>query len=98
MFGDSDLPAFFRDFGVSVSWNSEPPVNGILDTSADVFNSGGLPGGFERNTVCLRIPHNAFSATPKPRDQILVDGATYTVHSLPEQKDMQVTEMYLKRT
>lgn len=97
MFGDSDLPAFFQDFGQSspVVWNNETPVNGILDTQIDVFGSG--PGGLERNTVILRIPYNAFSATPKPRDPITVGGVSYTVHSLPEQRDMQVTDLYLKR-
>jgi hypothetical protein len=99
LFGDSDLAVFFADFGQStpVVWNGEPAVNGILDTQTDVFSHGGGPGGQERNTVVLRIPYNAFSAIPKPRDPITVAGVSYTVQSLPEQKDMQVTELYLKR-
>lgn len=98
MFGDSDLSVFFGDFGKDspVIWNGEPAVNGILDTSTDVFAHGGGPGGFERNTVILQIPYNAFTAIPKPKDAILVGGVRYTVHSLPEQKSMQVTELYLK--
>jgi hypothetical protein len=51
----------------------------------------------ERNLMVLQIPYNAFSAVPKPRDPITVGGVNYTVHSLPEQKDFQVTELYLKR-
>lgn len=99
MFGDADLGVFFADFGgaTPVIWNGESAVNGILDTSTDVFAHGGGPGGMERNTVLLRIPYNAFTATPKPRDPISVGGVNYTVHSLPEQKDMQITEMYLKK-
>ena len=100
MFGDSDLHVFFDDFGQQspVIWNNEPAVKGILDTTSDVFMRGGGPGGMERNTVVLLIPYNAFTATPKPRDAISVGGVAYTVHSLPEQKGMQVTELYLKRT
>ncbi len=100
MFGDSDLSVFFGDFGAEfpVIWNNEPAVNGILDTSTDVFSHGGGPGGVERNTIVLRIPYNAFTAIPAPRDPITVGGVSYTVYSLPEQKDMQITEMYLKRT
>ena len=97
MFGDSDLPVFSADFGVAVIWNAEPPVKGILDTATDVFAQSGGPGGFERNTICLRIPYNAFSAVPKPRDAITVNGVSYAVLSLPEQRDMQITELYLKR-
>jgi hypothetical protein len=99
MFGDSDLPVFFADFGKEypVIWNNEPAVNGTLDTYTDVFAHGGGPGGMERNTLLLRIPYNAFTATPKPRDPISVGGVKYTVHSLPEQKDLQVTDIYLKR-
>ncbi len=99
MFGDSDLAVFFQDFGAAtpVVWNNEPAVSGILDVSTDVFSHGGGPGGFERNTVVLRIPYNAFTATPKPFDAIIVGGVSYTVQSLPEQRDMQVTELYLKR-
>jgi hypothetical protein len=98
MYGDSDLSVFFADFGADspVIWNNEPAVNGILDISTDVFSHGGGPGGFERNTVILQIPYNAFTATPKPKDPITVGGVSYTVHSLPEQKSMQITELYLK--
>jgi hypothetical protein len=99
MFGDSDLAVFFADFGAPtpVIWKGEPAVDGILDTSIDVFSHGGGPGGFERNTVMLHIPYNAFTGTPKALDPITVGGVPYTVHSLPEQRDMQVTELYLKR-
>ena len=99
MFGDSDLGVFFQDFGAStpVIWNNEPAVSGILDIHTDVFAHGGAPGGVERNTVSLSIPYSAFTATPKPRDAITVGGVAYTVLSLPEQRDMQVTELYLKR-
>jgi hypothetical protein len=98
VFGDADLAVFFADFGQStpVVWKGQPPVNGILDTSTDVFAHGAGPGGYERSIVCLRIPYNAFSAVPQPRDAITVGGVSYIVHSLPEQKDMQVTELYLK--
>ncbi len=99
MFGDSDLAVFFADFGKQypVIWNNEPAVSGILDSNMDVFAHGGGPGGAERNTLLLRIPYNAFTSTPKPRDPISVGGVNYTVHSLPEQKDMQITELYLKK-
>lgn len=96
MFGDSDLGVFFADQGVPVVWNSEPAVLGILDTSTDVFQHADGPGGFQRQTVILRIPYNAFSATPAPRDAITVNGVSYTVLELPEQRDMQITELYLK--
>jgi hypothetical protein len=100
MFGDSDLGVFFADFGAStpVSWKGQPAVNGILDTSTDVFSHGGGPGGFEFNTIILRIPYNAFTGIPAPRDAITVGGVVYTVQSLPQQRDAQITELYLKAT
>ena len=98
MFGDSDLPLLFADFGVSVIWNAEPSVLGILDTSADVFAHGSGPGGFERSTVMLRIPFNAFSAIPQPLDAITVDGVNYTVHSLPEQRDLRIISPARRKT
>lgn len=99
MFGDSDLSVFFADFGgdTPVVWNNEPAVNGILDQNTDVFSHGAGPGGMERNIYVLQIPYNAFSAVPKPRDPITVGGVAYTVHSLPEQRSRQVTELYLKK-
>jgi len=96
MFGDSDLAVFTADFGVPVIWNGEPAVNGILDSSMDAFAHGAGPGGFEKTTYLLRIPFNAFSSVPRPKDAITVDGVDYTVLSLPEQKDMRITELYLK--
>lgn len=97
MFGDSDLAVFTADFGMPVIWNNEPAVNGILDISTDVFSHGAGPGSFERNTVRLQIPYNAFTGIPQPLDAITVDGVAYTVHSLPDQHDMQVTDLYLKK-
>ena len=98
MLGDNDLPLLFADFGVPVLWNSQGPVNGILDSSMDAFMHGSGPGGFERNTLKLSIPFNAFTGMPQPGDAITVDGVNYTVHSLPEQRDLRVTELYLKTT
>jgi hypothetical protein len=99
MFGDSDLSVFFNDFGgdTPVVWNNEPPVTGILDSDTDVYSHGGGPGGVERTIMVLQIPYNAFTAIPQPRDPITVAGVNYTVHSLPQQKSMQVTELYLKK-
>lgn len=96
MFGDSDLAVFTADFGVPVIWNGEPEVQGILDVNVDVFAHGSGPGGFEKTTYVLRIAFNAFSAVPRPKDPIIVDGVSYTVLSLPDQKDIRFTELYLK--
>jgi len=102
MFGDNDLSVFFKDMGVSVSWNGEPAVQGILDTITDLYAHGPGPGGFERQCISLRFPYNAFTAVPAPGDAITVTDLStgtvtnYTVRELPEQKDMQITEVYLK--
>lgn len=96
MFGDSDLGVFFADMGVPVIWNGEPAVQGILDTTTDDYMHGQGPGGFQKKTAILRFPANSFSATPAPRDAITVNGVSYTVLELPEQRDMQITELYLK--
>jgi hypothetical protein len=94
-FGDADLGVFTADFGVAVVYEGQT-ANGILDTTTDMFMHGEGPGGFERSTVILRVPYNAFSSVPKPMDAITVGGVAYTVKELPEQRDMQITEMYLK--
>ena len=97
MFGDGDLTLFFADTGVPVQWHGEPVAYGLLDAETDVFSHGAGPGGVEHTTYRLRIPYNAFSATPRPRDAITVDGAAYTVSQLPHQSDLQVIELVLKK-
>lgn len=97
MFGDSDLGVFFDTggFGVPVVYQGAT-ASGILDTSTGVYMHGSGPGGFERNTVILTLPYNAFSTIPKPLDPITVNGINYTVKELPEQLDMSTTTLYLK--
>jgi hypothetical protein len=100
MFGDSDLGVFFADMGVPVVWNDEPAAIGILEQWTDAFAHGSGPGKFQRNTLILRIPYNAFSATPQPCDAVTVMAGpyagSYTVLEMPDNHDPQVTEVYLK--
>ena len=99
MFGDNDLPIFFSDMGVPVSWNNQT-AQGILDQATDAFSHGGGPGSYQRSTLILRFPYNAFSGIPQPRDPITVNGGpfagSYTVLEMPPQQDAQIVELYLK--
>lgn len=81
--------------GVPVVWNDET-ATGILDQAIDPFSHGSGPGSFQRTTIILRFPYNAFTGTPQPRDPITVNGTAYTVLEMPPQEDAQIIVLYLK--
>lgn len=85
----------FADFGTSVTFNGAQ-ATGILDTYTDLYMHGGGPGGQESSEIVLRIPYNAFSPMPQPRDVITVAGKNYTVKSLPTNRDAAIVELRLK--
>jgi len=94
-FGDSDLPIFFSDFAVAVSFNGQT-AKGTLDTDSNPIQHGNGPGGLGTKKYLLRIPANAFTTTPAELAAIAVDGVSYTVKSLPPQLDSSVLELLLK--
>lgn len=79
-FGDSDLPTFFNDFGVSVLFGAET-TSGILETPSEIENILSNGGAFEQQERVLTIASTAFAAPPKAKDALTVDGTNYTVKS-----------------
>ena len=100
MFGDADLAVIFGPpFGVPIFYNGAAGSSGgILDLYTDVYSSHDGPGGVESNLYVLRFPRNAFSSVPKPKDTISINGASFTVKRLPEQRDSRIIELYVQGT
>lgn len=79
-FGDSDLPIFFADFGVSVIFGSET-TNGIFETPSELENLASNGGSFEQQERVILVASTAFTTPPKPKDSVTVDGTSFTVKS-----------------
>jgi len=105
MFGDSDLPVMMSDFGVPAII-AGTTVTGILDAYTDVYEHGGGPGSIEIAQYILHIPRASVSATPAPKDHIIIpknanlppefEPGTYTVKGFPKCHDPSVLDIELK--
>jgi hypothetical protein len=105
MFGDSDLPAMFADFGAPVII-AGVTVTGIIDLYTDVYEHGGGPGAVGIEQYVLHIPSAAISAAPSPKDQIEVldspnlppefEPGIYIVKGFPKRHDPSVLDIELK--
>ena len=73
-FGDSDLPAFFGDFGVDVAFNGVT-VLGLMDNPVAIKMADRGFGGFETQMPALRLPYNAFTVMPVETDQMTIASA-----------------------
>lgn len=94
-FGDSDLPAFFGDFGVDVTFNGVT-VLGLMDNPVAVKLADRGFGGFETQMPALRLPYNAFTVMPVETDQITVDGVLYSVSERTAEGDGKIVCYALK--
>jgi hypothetical protein len=78
MFGDVDLPVFFADFGVLVTFGSNT-VKGIFNRPVQIKLADQGFGGVETSFPSVELPYNAFDPMPDSRDAINVNGTDYTV-------------------
>lgn len=95
-FGDSDLPIFFADFGVSVVFQGQT-VNGNLDSPSEGFAFGSGPSTMEEQRYCVSVPYNAFTTIPKAKDAITVNGVSYTVKARHYSQDGSVMSLELQQ-
>ncbi|MFL5481141.1 MAG: hypothetical protein ACJ8AK_03045 [Gemmatimonadaceae bacterium] len=94
MFGDSDLSAFFGDFGVDLVFNGVTVK--AIDSTYDQRDS--LAAGYvdvvDRVTL-LEIPYNAFNPMPKRGDTVTAAGAVMKVRDPLVIGDGGIVQLYL---
>ncbi len=96
-FGDSDLPAFFADMGVEVTFHGATAM-GLLENPIQIKLADRGFGGFETQMPQVRLPHNAFTPMPAETDQISVDGVAYSVSEPSAEGDGKIICYSLKVT
>lgn len=94
-FGDSDLPAFFADMGVEVTFNGTTAM-GLLDNPTEIKLAAQGFGGFETQMPAIRLPYNAFTPMPVERDEIDIDGLAYIVSEPAAEGDGKIICYSLK--
>lgn len=77
-FGDTDLPIFFADMGVSVTFGGVT-TKGLIDEPSIIDHMGQRFSGTEAIQRVLTLPFNAFTPMPEPKQTITVDGTNYTI-------------------
>lgn len=95
-FGDGDLPAFFGDFGVDVTFNGSTAL-GLMDNPIVIKLADRGFGGFETQMPTVRLPYNAFAPMPVETDQVAVDGVFYTVSEPTAEGDGKIICYALKK-
>jgi hypothetical protein len=93
-FGDSDLPTFFADFGVNLTFNGVT-VKVIEDTydSRDSLSSS-IVGVLDRVTL-VQLPFNSFSPMPKRGDTVVLASTSMKVRDAIAEKDGGITQLFL---
>ena len=91
--GASDVPAFFRDFGVPVEFGGVT-APGIADfPGADsVFGDAKVSG----IAGVVKLNAKAFAPMPKSGDRLTVDGRQYAVRAVNPLDDGALVEVKLK--
>lgn len=94
MFGDSDLPTFFGDFGVDLVFNGVT-VKALDSTydQRDSFSSSAVDV-LDRATL-VELPFNSFSPMPKRGDSVTAAGAVMKVRDAVTIGDGRITQLYL---
>lgn len=96
MFGDADLASFFVDFGVAVTFGSQPAVKGIFDKPMQNTLADMGYGGVVTEMPAVHLPYNAFSPMPEPKQTITVNGTSYTVSVPSAECDGAIVTYQLK--
>lgn len=95
-FGDSDLPAFFADFGESAVINGQTMLV-FVDTPMTPWEHSGV-GSMEEATFKITAPVTAFSALPVAGQAVTVRGVNWTIKSRNLPGDGRIVELELKAT
>jgi hypothetical protein len=95
MFGDADLPTFFGDFGVPVTFQGVT-VKGNFDRPEQIKLADQGFGGVETGFPAVRLPYNAFRPMPCTGDAVNVDGTDYTVAEITAESDGAIVCLDLK--
>ena len=93
-FGDSDLPTFFADFGVNLTFNGVTVK--VLDDSYDSRDQGSssFVDVVDRLTM-IQLPYNSFSPMPKRGDTVTLVATSMKVRDVIAEKDGGVTQLFL---
>jgi hypothetical protein len=78
MFGDSDLPVFFADFGVPVIFGTNTVLGNFNRPVQTKLADQGF-GGVDTAFPSVELAYNAFSPMPVSGDALNVNGTAYTV-------------------
>lgn len=95
MFGASDLPAIFADWGDSVVFGGVT-ASGALDEPVEIVVADQGFGGIESSMPSVRIPFNAFDPMPEADDAITVNGTEYLVGKVTAIGDGAIVQIQLK--
>ena len=94
MFGDSDLPTFFADFGVNLTFNGVTVK--ALDDSYDSRDSGSAAFvDVEGRVTMIQLPYNSFSPMPKRGDTVTLVATSMKVRDVIAEKDGGITQLFL---
>lgn len=76
--GDSDLEVFVQDFGVPVVFGGVTKTGIFNKPTKSALADEGF-GGIAMSRPSVRLPFNAFTPMPEPRNAITVNGSNYTI-------------------
>jgi hypothetical protein len=94
MFGDSDLPTFFADFGVNLTFGGVTVK--VIDDSYDSRDSGSAAfvDVADRITM-IQLPYNSFAPMPKRGDTVTLVATSMKVRDVIAEKDGGITQLFL---
>lgn len=93
-FGDADLPAFFADMGVPVTYGAVT-VFGLVDAYDERDGSAQAMVDVADRITDVTVPADAFPVFP-PRGALLtLNGAAYRVRDVVQQKDGGIAHLFL---
>lgn len=93
-FGDSDLPTFFGDFGVNLTFGGVTVK--VIEDAYDLRDSLSSTVVDVRDRVTLvQLPYNSFSPMPKRGDTVTLVSTSMKVRDVIAEKDGGITQLFL---
>jgi hypothetical protein len=93
MLGDDDLPTFFSDFGIPVTFGGVT-VNALSD-AYDLQEGQSMGADLSGRITDLTLASNSFNPFPKRNNAIVVNGVAMVVRDVEQQKDGGITHVYV---